>query len=102
MGRSATIPLQFDPALTVMTAETETPVDWVGRTFRSPLTDSVSRLACDTVTVLVTALPPSIRYCILTEQSFTRSGLPSVKYSLNPAPTRPSAKYQVLRTGPGG
>ena len=37
---------------------------------------------------------------MLTVQSFTVSGFSMVRYSVKPAPTFPSAKYQVLLTGP--
>src|SRR6266571_588074 len=70
---------------------------------RSLLTGSVRRLAGGTVTgtVLVAADPPSgvYRYWIFTGQLCPGSGLSNVKNSLNPPPTRPSAKYQVLLTG---
>jgi|SRR5690242_14811401 hypothetical protein len=37
---------------------------------------------------------------MVTVQSFTVSGFSIVRYSVKPVPTFPSAKYQVLLTGP--
>src|SRR5215472_1687852 len=101
MGRSATIPLQAGVALTVTRVETDTPVGCVNSTFISLLTDSVRRRDGEIITVLVTALPVAGRYWMLTEQDSAVSGFSSVRYSLKPPPTKPSAKYQVLLTGPG-
>src|SRR5689334_17455491 len=71
---------------------------------RSVLTDSVKRLACGTLMVLVIGLPLPRKYSMLTEQSLTLLGLAIVRNSLNPCPTFPSAKYQALlpRPDPGG
>src|SRR5437764_9814209 len=71
---------------------------------RSVLTDSVKRLACTTEKVLVTGLPVPRKYSTLTEQSLTGSEFDIVINSVKPAPTFPSAKYQVLlpRPDPGG
>ena len=54
--------------------------------------------------VLVIGMPLPRKYCILTEQSLTVSGLAIVRNSVKPTPTFPSAKYQVLlpRPDPGG
>ena len=54
--------------------------------------------------VLVIGLPLPRKYSMLTEQSLTLLGLAIVRNSLNPCPTFPSAKYQVLlpRPDPGG
>src|SRR5260370_16908083 len=54
-----------------------------------------------TETVLVCAVPWSgvYRYWMLTEQLLL-VGFPRVRYSLKLPPARPSAKYQVLLTGP--
>src|SRR5438067_730141 len=37
---------------------------------------------------------------MFTVQSFAGSGFSIVRYSVKPAPTFPSAKYQILLTGP--
>ena len=104
MGRSATIPLQFGVVVlsTVIIAESEIPGP-VGDVPRSPSTHSVTRLADGTLidTIFVPPFPLSgcVKYSIFTLQ-FVFVGLLSVRNSLNPAPTRPSAKYQSLLTGP--
>jgi hypothetical protein len=48
----------------------------------------------------MTGLPLPKKYCILTEQSLTVSGLAIVRNSVKPCPTFPSAKYQVLLLRP--
>src|SRR5207248_6478345 len=104
IGRSATIPLQLGVVLvaTVTIAESEIPGPF-GKVPRSLSTHSVTRRAAGTFTetVLVCAFPLSgeYRYCIFTWQSLF-VGFPRVRNSVKPAPTRPSAKYQSLLTGP--
>src|SRR6266581_2041079 len=101
MGRSATTPRQGELASFVTIVATESPPSELAL-LRSAFTDSVRRLACSTVTCLVMGAPLCKRYWILTTQSLVGSGLPRVRYSTNPPPTRPSAKYHVLAVGPGG
>ena len=87
---------------TVIIAASEIPGP-VGDVPRSRSTHSVTRLAAGTRTdtIFVPPFPLSgcVKYCIFTWQ-FVCVGLLSVRNSLNPAPTRPSAKYQSLLTGP--
>src|SRR5579863_1305801 len=102
MGRSATTPRQGEFAAVVITVATERPRLAFGNVPKSLFTDSVQRLSCATVTCLVTGAPLSNKYSILTGQSLTLLGFPIVRNSSKPEPTRPSAKYHVLLTGPEG
>lgn len=67
---------------------------------RSVFTDSVKRVAGAIATETFTGLPVPNKYSMLTAQPLIVSGFSSVRNSVKPAPTLPSAKYHVLLTGP--